>query len=288
MFGRSKNRGVTLTIGVNRLRATSTTEFDAALNPLTVISAQRMAELASLDDEALIYADQELERMIGQLSGSLNTDAEIAETAKRIQALGGAHTPWSEAFQLASGWQDHQRPFRQSLLNAYRQYLSNERVCLHTLQANRQRTPREAQQRAGKQPPSGRRQQLIFSPRVLGIDPRGGGEMALTRLGKGNVIEVPLQPGQSLTLMFSRHLFLVVCGDPWLLIDTHGEDTQLQPGRNLVGRSNDCDVVVNERYFAVSRRHALLETDDMAVLKITDLSSLGTFIPHAGLENRFH
>jgi len=286
MFGIRKNRGVTLVFAGTRLRATSVPEFDAALTPLTAVSAQRLAELGALDDEALRYSDQKLGQLIAQLSSSLNTDAEIAESAKRIQALGGVHLPWSEAFVLTSQWQDHQRPFRQSLLNAYVRFLTNEQVCLNTLQANRQRH-QQAQEPAGNQP-SGNRQRLIFSPRALGLDPRDNHELALARLGKGNIAEISFQPGQSATLMLSRHLFLVVCGDPWLLIDSHGEDMQLNPGHNLVGRSHDCDVVVNERYFAVSRRHAILKTEISNILKITDLSSLGTFIPQAGMENRFH
>ncbi len=286
MFGLHKNRGISLMFAGARLRAGSVAEFDAALNPLTAVSAQRLAELGSLDDEALNYDEQNLGRLIAQLSNNLNTDAEVAESAKRIQALGGVHLPWSEALLLASQWQDHQRPFRQSLLKAYVRFLTNEQACLQTLRSNRRRQPAEQEPAAG--PAARLCQRLIFTPHALGLERCDGSELALARLGKGNVAEISFQPGQSATLMLSRHLFLIVCGAPWLLIDSHGEDMQLAPGHNLVGRSNDCDVVVNERYFAVSRRHAILKTEASNILKITDLSSLGTFIPQADRDNRFH
>jgi len=284
MFGRIRNRGISLAISGRQLQAASVPEFEVALSALTGVSAQRIEELGALDDRALSHNDQVLGRLIEQLSGSLNTDAEISEFAKRIQSLGGVHRPWSEALVIASQWQDHQLPFRLSLLKAYVQFLRNEQMCMHTLQTNRQRR----QPDSGHSQGSSRRQQLIFTPHDLGLDPRTNGELALARLGKGNVVEIPIQPGQSLTLMLSRHLFVLVCGEPWLLIDSHGEDLQLKPGRNLVGRSNDCDVVINERYFAVSRRHALVETETTQALKITDLSSLGTFVPQHGLDNHLH
>ncbi len=286
MFGRGKNRSVSLTIAGHKLHATTVSEFEAALSPLTEVSAQRLAELGSLDDDALNSGDQELARLIAQLSTSLHSDAEILESTKYIQTLGEVHLPWSEAFALASQWCDHQRPFRQSLLKAYVRYLSNEQNCLHTLQANRQRKQQDSN--SDKNPSDGRRQRLIFNPSALGLNTGENDKLTLASLGKGNIAEVAFQPGQSMTLMFSRHVFLLVCGDPWLLIDSHGEDQRLQFGRNLVGRSQDCDVAVNERYFAVSRRHALLEIESSNVLKITDLSSLGTFIPHSEMGKHFH
>ncbi len=286
MFGRLKNRGVNLAFAGHFLRAANIPEFEALLSPLTAVSAPRLAELATLDGEALRYTDQTLGQLITQFSSSLNTPAEIAELAKRVQTLGANYQPWSDALSQASQWQDHQNPFRQALINACMHYLSNEQLCIQTLQDNRrQHQPAHADD---QQHHDERRQRLIFAPHTLGIGAEDRNETALTRLGKGHVAEMTLQPGQSATLMFARHVFLVVCGNPWLLIDDHGEDLQLLPGRNLVGRSTDCDVVVDERYFAVSRRHTLLETNSENVLKITDLSSLGTFIPQAGGENRFH
>ncbi len=286
MFGRDKNRGVKLDIAGQTLRATSVPEFDAALSPLSAVSAQRLTELGEYNDKALKLNDQELSKLISQLSTSLNTNDEIAQSARLIQSLGGVHLPWSKAFSSASQWTDDQRPFRQSLLKAYIQYCSNEQVCMHTLLANRKRQQpkRDSNQKSASTP----RQRLIFTPIALGLDIKGQGDLALARLGKGNTAELQMQPGQSTTLMLSRHLFLVVCGDPWLLIDSHGDDMQLQPGRNLIGRSNDCDVAVNERYFAVSRRHVLLETESSDLLTVTDLSSLGTFIPQANTRKHFH
>jgi len=73
MFGLSKNRGVTLVIAGTKLRASNVPQFNAALNPLTGVSALRLAELGSLDDEALSYSDQRLGQLIAQLSNSLNS-----------------------------------------------------------------------------------------------------------------------------------------------------------------------------------------------------------------------
>ena len=40
------------------------------------------------------------------------------------------------------------------------------------------------------------------------------------------------------------------------------------------------DVVVDAQYREISRRHLIVETDGLEVIRLTDISSLGTSVPH--------
>ena len=58
-----------------------------------------------------------------------------------------------------------------------------------------------------------------------------------------------------------------------------GLDYELLPGRNVVGRHPDCEVVLPGDLRNISRAHLLIERADETTLNLTDLSSKGTFLP---------
>ena len=99
------------------------------------------------------------------------------------------------------------------------------------------------------------------------------------RLPRGESIPVRAAAGESIEVVLSRHPFTLRLDDPPVLIDDSGKVQELRTGRNVLGRHPDSDVMVDAAYRDASRTHAIIEIDADGALRITDLSSHGTFIP---------
>jgi hypothetical protein len=147
---------------------------------------------------------------------------------------------------------------------------------------------------------TGPRQQLIFNLDHLAGNPQaswsrapaGAGSDAqpngFARLPKGEAIEVQMQSHQSLDLLLARYRFHIVSGDSCMLLDENGNDYRLRSGKNVLGRSSQCDVCVDPFFRAVSRKHVIIEASPDATLRVTDISSLGTYLPSAHVDSLLH
>ena len=98
------------------------------------------------------------------------------------------------------------------------------------------------------------------------------------RLKKGDTVAIQLEPSHSLHLSLARHRFTLVPGEPYRLIDERGAEAIVPTGKCIVGRGPSVDVGVNEGYRSVSRSHAILEVSPGGRVKITDVSSHGTYL----------
>ena len=283
MIARLFRRGVSLRLAGREVRARRASDLREALMPHVPVSAARIAELGSTEDPALAARVAALEQVGAGIAKALadGTDplAAVADTGTALER------PWPDALSAARDWRDGRAPFRRALADALLAHVGAERECLRTLLANRSRAPAPGSETSIDVDAS-MRQRLVFDPAAIAGEDGNGVEF--NRMPKGDPLEIPMRDGQALELMLAQHRFLIVSGTPWLLIDELGEDIRLKPGRNVVGRSVDCEAVVHDSYRAISRRHAVLETEGTALLRITDISSLGTFVPRGYLDNRLH
>lgn len=284
MIGRLFDRGVVLRMGSREIRAGSSRELRAALMGLSAVTPARMAELGAMGDRALALRASALDDLGARVTASLaQRDADPASLLARLHA---EDTPldrhWADALSSARTWSDARGEYQRALLEALVEHLAGERDCVRTLLANRAR-PGMA---VAAEPDTATRQHLVFDAAALAGDAPAG--LEFNRMPKGDPLEIAMSAGQAVQIMLAQHRFLVVSGTPWLLVDEFGEDCKLRAGRNVVGRSTECDAMVHDTYRAISRRHAVLETEGTALLRLTDISSLGTFVPRAYLDNRLH
>lgn len=98
------------------------------------------------------------------------------------------------------------------------------------------------------------------------------------RLPLGEPIEIPLPAGRELKLMLAGHMFRVVGATPPILLDQHGVTYFLKEGKNVLGRHPHSDIVANPDFRDISRAHLLIEWQGNHAIRLTDLSSRGTFI----------
>jgi hypothetical protein len=99
------------------------------------------------------------------------------------------------------------------------------------------------------------------------------------RLSVGTTISLRTPPDGELEILLAGHQFRLVVAGRVYLRDLAGLDYELLPGRNVVGRHPDCEVVLPGDLRNISRAHLLIERADETTLNLTDLSSKGTFLP---------
>lgn len=98
------------------------------------------------------------------------------------------------------------------------------------------------------------------------------------RLPKGDTVEVRLKRQHSLRLKLAKHEFTLVLGAPDRLIDEKDHEIFVPPGKNIVGRGPTVDIRLNDEFRTVSRSHALIEIRDGGVIRLTDVSTHGTYL----------
>jgi hypothetical protein len=283
MIKRLFHRGVALNLGSDEIQARSTERLRASLATRQVVAPARLAELGVMSDRALEAQASALDALSAQLASELS--AGTTAPARILAQVQEQDTPlpgtWTEVLGNARGWSAGSNDFQRVVLESLVEYLGCERACVRILITNRDR---DSLANTGDDGTT--RQRLILDPASLAqsdIPP-----LTFSRLAKGDPTEVLMAPGQALELKLAHQRFLLVSGVPWLLVDDVGEDLRLQPGHTLVGRSSDCEAMVHESYVSISRRHMALDIRGTASVIITDLSSLGTFLPKAYLECQPH
>lgn len=86
--------------------------------------------------------------------------------------------------------------------------------------------------------------------------------------------------GEEMTLVLAGHPFRMSRGPEVLtLTDENGVAYQIPPGSHSLGRSRDCDVVLDPHLREVSRKHLVIEWDGESGLTLMDVSHLGSFVP---------
>ena len=99
------------------------------------------------------------------------------------------------------------------------------------------------------------------------------------RMAKGESLRMHFKQHQSLRMRLGKHDFVLVSGQQFLLIDECGAEVRVVGPRCLIGRGSGCGATVNQRYRSVSRKHLIVEIEDDGWVHLTDISSLGTFLP---------
>ena len=118
---------------------------------------------------------------------------------------------------------------------------------------------------------------LIFD--LTSVATSGDNKGKFERLPKGESIEIPFDDYATVDLVLAKHKFSIVSGESFQFVDEKNHYSVLSPGKNIVGRDERSDVVIDANYRAVSRRHLIIETEGTSMVRLTDISSLGTFVP---------
>ena len=284
MIARLFDRGVVLRMGAREIRAGTTGSLRSTLTAYAALNAARITELGKLADAQLAAHATWLAALAADLSDRLShRDCNPTEILTHVrEARAPLDEVWINAIAQVSQWPHTRSDYQHALLDALVEYLASERDCARTLIDNRARAPLDHSRSGAADCELLLHQQLIFD--VACDDDADNQPIEFDRLVKGEPLDIPIAAGQCIQILLAHYRFALICGTPWRLVDRYGEDLRLTPGRCVTGRSNECDLLVHDSFRAISRRHAVLETQGTDLLRITDISSLGTFTPRAYLD----
>lgn len=277
------NQGISLQIGGQSMRFRSPRELEFALSGKASPSSGRAAEIVGLPVADLARTSDALKRIEGSVDAALTGGTHESSLVRFFSA--------SDSWMVEdNGWKDilgalrrapaDSSPYQRVALRQYRRYLQSCQELIRAVFEER----RDHHQRQGNSAKAAAqavatrvRQSLIFD--VSELAGKSGRERhEFTRLPKGEGMTLAFEPHQALSLILGKHKFVLVSGAPWLLIDPTGNDAQIRPTKCVVGRDPLAHITVDDAYRSVSRRHLVIEADDERLVRLTDTSSLGSYV----------
>lgn len=295
MLKRLFERSVELSVGAGQLRFKDLGQLEYALKDKTALSSDSVSALGKLSDDGLIreaeaYRSME-QRIVDMLSSPGNN---VEQFLKRLELdqISEDHD-WRDLIGAIRTLDEGCEPYKKAALLKYVAYLSAAQDVIRTIRVNRLGSVDKSDDRVRGKPNAdlAQRQRLMFDLQALsaiGGTPALSDENGFSRMSKGETVEVQFGEHQSLDIVLAKYRFSLVSGRPFLLVDETGHDLKLRPGKNIIGRSARCGVTLDSAFGAVSRKHLVVEIDQKDRVRLTDISTLGTFLPRDLIGSKLH
>lgn len=275
MFRNPFSRTLTLPFGGSHREFRSPSDLYAALGEMARLSPAYTGALISFRSEALT-------EQIGRFKTQRRYFHEFLHGLAARENTNGA-APVALDLELVTedqGWKalmgavkaEGDVEFLRTTLTRYVEYLDAARELALAIQANRGAMPLQTEPRQAQR----------FDLNLGDLLALPAGMTDYRRLLKDAPTTIVFGSHQALPMRLGTHEFVLVSADPFLLIDPAGDHARLGRGRNSVGRGSGCDVVLDNALRSVSRTHMSVEITETAGqhrVILTDMSSLGTFLP---------
>ncbi|MCP5155375.1 MAG: FHA domain-containing protein [Ectothiorhodospiraceae bacterium] len=259
-------------IGSGELLGESVGQFEARLASRTRVPVDRLGELMDMADDELRGEARSTARTLRRFAEAVASAMENpASTASFLRDLDlesvSRDHDWRAVFAELRAGGAQGTGHRRTALVRYLQYLGFRKRLIEFV-LSRRRALEDTDEYTEIDLGAVRRQ---------GREGGDGGSDAFVRTPLGEGVRVSVGPGEQIDLMLAAHLYRLVGGDPPALVDQNGVVCFIRPGRSLVGRHPEADLRVDENFRDISRAHAIIEWDGMAVT-VTDLSTRGTYV----------
>lgn len=272
---------IELELDGNRVRLANASDLGTLLRGRTEATADLSKRLAKLSAETL---REELMRTVALRERLDGLQSWCFETGDPVRA--GWHELTDARFVDEHGWPSILRALAGEVDDAYRrvalhrfvQYLDSRRAAIeHELVAPLRRQVGSwslpLPLGADRRDPASR--DVFADPSFTSMrrDPAFG------RLPPQEAVVVERDFGRPIPVYLGhRRVRLVATPQGWALRDARDVEVPLEPGRTVIGRASDCDVVLEGAPPDVSRHHLVIECE-AGSLRLIDLSSQGTFVP---------
>lgn len=284
MFKKSGKKPITLRIGEAQLSFASTNELEFALTGRVGLPSSRFKSLTSAPTDALQKEAEGIRQMerklIAAITEAVEDESAVGEFFKELDLSAiSQDNDWRAIINALYGLDSSSNEYRKIGLIKYSQYLAARHEVVQSLYSMRQEEEADALPVPATQ---------VFKETVLfdltGLVAVPTDKAHFGRLPKGETVDISLATNQSVTVILAKHRFSILRNDKFRFIDDSGRYITLRRGKNIVGRDHSSDVVVGAKYRDVSRKHLIVETEGPEVIRLTDISSLGTSIPHEYLD----
>ena len=270
-----------LDIGGNWQTFLSEEQFSSYLAERIEMSASRMEDLTALDGHGV---QRELRHTRRSHQNSVDILVRAMETHTRLRYLWGlldvSKVPdehdWPSILFAVGSADNVSEPALRLTLTHYVHYLEARREILESMG----REWRSAALRGGPARP--------VTPKAMhaDLDPSPVSRFTTrrnqlyARLPRRRAVNVDLNARRQVTLYLARNRFIIRLEEGQVILQTQdGTNHALKIGRNMVGRSSQCEVCVDSGHSDISRQHLLIEVTEEGHARLTDLSSRGTYMP---------
>ncbi|NKC11323.1 MAG: FHA domain-containing protein [Gammaproteobacteria bacterium] len=286
MFSISSNP-LKLIIADHAVQFRTVDDFEFALNGRTSIPADKISRLVSMPDTDLLREAEgirKLERRLADiLSDSLEKSKEVGPTLQVLDmSLVTQDNDWRTIIETLNLTDEKLEPYKRMAIVKYMQYLRARQDVIRVLFSQRLLDRAEAATQAlhasGAQQPM--RETSVFDLPEEAQDDEELYRLPLYRLPKGKTIEITIAVGDSVPLRLVHQSCEIRNENGELIfMDESGLQTPLTPGQHTVGRSEDCEINLHPEQQDLSRKHLVIDAAQEGTVKLTDISSLGTFMP---------
>lgn len=273
---------LTLKVGDQAYRFDSLADFEFALSGRTCVPSEKITALVSAPDDDLLEEaagiEQAEQRLREVLDGVLDDSDNIDDVLKEVDlALIFHDNDWRAVISALMPMPASFGAFKKVALVKYMEYLASRHETLKGVYQHRQIHKQES---AAPENDPGSAQASPKETAVFEMSPVGAGEdqSQFGRLPKGETLEVPLEADDAFSLMISRHKCGIVIRGRMLFVDGAGRETTLREGENVVGRDSEADIVMEAALRDISRKHLVIECNGTNVVRVTDISSHGTWV----------
>ena len=294
MLDKLFGHALTLAINGEEISFHTLSEFEFALGGRTNVPASKLADLIMLSPSDLKREAKSIKsverRFVDILSRSIDQPGEIGKLVRAvdIQVFSNDYD-WRAIFKALNQQDAEFDELRRVAVVKYMQYLrSRQDVIKQTykikLKESGKSAPSESvsasadADHALEEVRDGFKETSIFDSVSLDA-PLVGQNPTLTRLPKGEAVLVRPRANTDFELSLSKHPFVFRNRATRELVDENGQVHPLTAGKNIIGRDSVCNIVVDIALRDVSRMHLIIEPLADGVLRFTDLSSHGTFLP---------
>jgi hypothetical protein len=279
-----------LTIGEQKISFLSISDFEFCLSGRTSVPSSKITAMVKctpkqLQTEAHTIKDIE-KRFVAILSRSIEDSSSISRLLKELDtSIFSQDHSWRNIIAALNEGGDEFNPFRRVALVKYMQYLSSRQDIIKYLYSEKKKPTAEKQDSEGNQADESFKDTLIFENTMFESGSQNPNDGEFERMPKGESVIAVLKPNERIIVMLSKHKCEIEANGQIYFIDQSGRKHALDMGRNVIGRDAAGTVAMDPGLRDISGMHLVIENLGNNSLQLTDLSSHGTYIPTALLED---
>lgn len=273
-----------LKVGEQTLKFSSISDFEFSVAGRTAVPSRKITEMVKFSPEQLkkeAKTIKEIEkRFVSILSKSIEDPNSINRSLRELDPLIFSQDHgWREIISALNLGTDELNPFRRVALVKYMQYLSSRQEIIKYLYSEKRKYVEEGEREPEPVESAKFKDTLILDNTLFEPAPGERKGSDFERMPKGEAVTMTLAPGTEFEILLSKHRCKLKVDDKFHFVDQAGRSYSLKPGRNVIGRDTVSTIMIDPALRDVSRLHLVIENLGNNSLKLTDMSSHGTYIP---------
>lgn len=262
-------RPVEIAIGSKYLTFYSPEDLEFCLAGRTTIPAKRIIEMAQLSTTELKQKARTIKNIETRFAKILYQTMEQTGSIKRAideldtLAFSRDHK-WRTIIAALRNSDQADDRFRRIALVKYTQYLASMQAMIKCLYSEKRKHQKNTAD--------------LDDDDVSLSDFETDDDNQMERMPKGETVTLAINRNQAIRLFLSAHKCKLIGGHAITFTDPAGGKHRLRPGKNIIGRNRDSNVIIDHTLIDVSRLHLIIDIDADNHIKLTDLSSHGSYI----------